>query len=617
MTTRLRSTIPMLVVAVSAGHAGAASAQSTILPLPADGFSGSELLKGKRVTEQECQSAGSAVWVVVAGHGECIRYYHSTAGGTANTALVYLVSDVLLTNERGESTPLAPYLRSTPSVMQNSSNSWSRGLRMPYLVLARPGTYGSSGSHAERRTPRETDAVTAALDAIKAVHGYQRLHLVGHSTGAHTAAALLSRRPDLGCVVLASGLLAVQHFLREAGRTQDATGNKNPVDPYASVGQIVNRADLQIFILTDPDDIVISARSQTAYAKRLAAAGLPVRQIFAAATDPGAHNLASGARRLAKDCAGGMTPEAIVARYQTKPPERDLEVAERPIHGVETLTRGVAISEPQCPVGGEALWVTVTGRGFCVKYWMSVAGGKGNEPLVYIHGDIGGTSAGKTYLNDYGKQLTSGQLHLHARSWSRRYRGPYIAIGRVGALGSSGHHLRDRRSLLEVRVIGAALEVLARKHGFKQFHLVGQSGGGHTVAVLAQTRSDIGCAVMTSGAIAVNALLRERGGAARSANSTYDPIDHVNAMTLRPGQRLLVLSDPKDRRVSYRAQREFVERVKAKGLPILHVNALANDKEHHGLSAQGLRLAIDCAAGLDDAALMAKHDKPTAASDDN
>lgn len=348
--TRLRSAIPMLAVAaVCAGHAGSVSAQSTTSPLPADGFSGSELLKGKRVTEQECQSDGSAVWVVAAGHGECIRYYHSTAGGTASAALVYLVSDVLLTNERGESRPLAPYLRSTPSMMQNSSNSWSRSLRMPYLVLARPGTYGSSGSHAERRTPREIDAVSAALDAIKAVHGYQRLHLVGHSTGAHTAAALLSRRTDLGCVVLASGLLAVQNFLRETGRTQDSTGNKNPVDPYGSVGQIVNRADLQIFMLTDPDDVAISARSQTAYAKRLAAAGLPVRQIFAAAADPGAHNLTSEARRLAKDCAGGTTPEAIVARYQTKPPDRDPDHVERPIHGIETLTRGVTISEPQCP----------------------------------------------------------------------------------------------------------------------------------------------------------------------------------------------------------------------------------------------------------------------------
>ena len=60
--------------------------------------------------------------------------------------------------------------------------------------------------------------------------------------------------------------------------------------------------------------------------------------------------------------------------------------------------------------------MTVAGRGFCVKYWMSVAGGKGNEPLVYIHGDIGGTAAGKVYLSDYGKLLTSGKLELNARS---------------------------------------------------------------------------------------------------------------------------------------------------------------------------------------------------------
>ena len=66
-------------------------------------------------------------------------------------------------------------------------------------------------------------------------------------------------------------------------------------------------------------------------------------------------------------------------------------------------------------------------------------------------------------------------------------------------------------------------------------------------------------------------------------------------MKQRPGLRLFVVSDRKDKFVSYRSQLEFVERVKAHNLPITHVTATATDKDSHGLFAHGLRLAVDCA----------------------
>ena len=66
-------------------------------------------------------------------------------------------------------------------------------------------------------------------------------------------------------------------------------------------------------------------------------------------------------------------------------------------------------------------------------------------------------------------------------------------------------------------------------------------------------------------------------------------------MKQRPGLRLFVVSDRKDKFVSYRSQLEFVERVKAHNLPITHVTATATDKDSHGLFAHGHRLAVDCA----------------------
>jgi hypothetical protein len=72
----------------------------------------------------------------------------------------------------------------------------------------------------------------------------------------------LARRTDLGCVVLASSLLSVRSGLAESGWDQDVTGNKHPVDPVALVDQVAKRPGLRIMVVTDPDDIVISARSR-------------------------------------------------------------------------------------------------------------------------------------------------------------------------------------------------------------------------------------------------------------------------------------------------------------------------------------------------------------------
>jgi hypothetical protein len=141
----------------------------------------------------------------------------------------------------------------------------------------------------------------------------------------------------------------------------------------------------------------------------------------------------------------------------------------------------------------------------------------------------------------------------------------------------------------------AALDALQRYNGFKQFHLVGQSGGGHTVAGLVQLRSDIGRAVITSASHSLRSALWTRGHPPVGKHRFYDPIDHVNTMRRRPGLRLFVVSDRKDKIVSYRSQLEFVERVKAHNLPITRVTATAADKDSHGLFAHGHQLADNCA----------------------
>jgi hypothetical protein len=58
--------------------------------------------------------------------------------------------------------------------------------------------------------------------------------------------------------------------------------------------------------------------------------------------------------------------------------------------------------------------------------------------------------------------VTSAALQRNAQVWSRIYGGPFVVIGRPGTFGSSGHHGRDRRSALEVKVVMAALDARDR-----------------------------------------------------------------------------------------------------------------------------------------------------------
>ena len=79
---------------------------------------------------------------------------------------------------------------------------------------------------------------------------------------------------------------------------------------------------------------------------------------------------------------------------------------------------------------------------------------------------------------------------------------------------------------------------------------------------------------------------------------------------------MIVLSDPDDQIVSFRSQREFAERARAKGLPILHVSADAGTESFHGLHNESQNMAIDCAKDMDDNALAGKYQNKAAPQPD-
>ena len=119
------------------------------------------------------------------------------------------------------------------------------------------------------------------------------------------------------------------------------------------------------------------------------------------------------------------------------------------------------------------------GREFCIRYYLSTAGGGGSRLVVFLQGDRLGR------LNPQTGEFapTSREQDLDTRSsmrtadlMSRQYKTTAIYLARAGIDGSSGDH-RIRGTTLELNVTNMALDAIKQRHGFAGFHLIGQSGG--------------------------------------------------------------------------------------------------------------------------------------------
>src|SRR5262245_39189382 len=61
--------------------------------------------------------------------------------------------------------------------------------------------------------------------------------------------------------------------------------------------------------------------------------------------------------------------------------------AQAEIIPVRQMAQGVRSNPAQCRTHQYAVWVTVSGRGYCVRYYLSTVGGEGSMPIVWLSGD--------------------------------------------------------------------------------------------------------------------------------------------------------------------------------------------------------------------------------------
>ena len=300
----------LAVLAVSAASAAQSQLFGRLDFAEAGDFSEAAVVRGVKAVEAQCQASRHAIWADAGSAGaECLRVW--VAGFDvlpAKRALVYFHGDVFV----GRGKTAANYLNTSLEAQAEFAKSWAKALKVPYLFVGRPGTYGSSGDHMQRRRKDESLLISAAMDALKKRHGIGEWVVAGQSGGGHVTAALLTERNDIVCAVPTSAPSSPRIRWEMMGRTSDTTGYTDSYEPSRFLDKSKAHPDLRVFVLGNPLDRNVFWPSQTVLADALTKAGIPVEVIEAPGSGPDGHGLGNASRTVAGWCAQNLgTPEML------------------------------------------------------------------------------------------------------------------------------------------------------------------------------------------------------------------------------------------------------------------------------------------------------------------
>jgi hypothetical protein len=190
----------------------------------------------------------------------------------------------------------------------------------------------------------------------------------------------------------------------------------------------------------------------------------------------------------------------------------------------QDLLRGITIARAQCEATSETLWLNVHGRDFCIRYYLSTAGGEGSRLVVFLSGDQLGKLNPKTWTwadSSDARDIDTDDIVQIADTFSKMAKTTAIYLARIGVDGTSGNHT-SRETVLELDLMNAALDGIKRHHGFEGFHLAGQSGGSKIAAGLLGLRHDVSCAVLGSGPLVQTAGPQVPGSGAKLFRSNAE-----------------------------------------------------------------------------------------------
>lgn len=282
----------------------------------------------------------------------------------------------------------------------------------------------------------------------------------------------------------------------------------------------------------------------------------------------------------------------------------------------EDMLRGITTTQTLCAATPQTLWLDVDKQHFCVRYYLSTAGGEGTRLVVFLSGDHFGTVNLKTWRwvpvaedknanvtfdpADTYRDINTDDLIRTADAFSKLSKTTAIYLARIGVDGTSGNHA-FRKTLLELHLMNAALDALKQLYGFEGFHLAGQSGGSILVTALAGMRRDITCAVSGSGRLAIS----QDTGSKDPAQTLINPLSFIPSIAQNRALRFMVVTDAADRNAPAKQQTQFVEKMHRAGRDIPQHFVTATDDYHHGVVSYAELVAAGCVLGKSDADISA------------
>lgn len=273
---------------------------------------GADALAGVR---EVCELDRHRVWVDVEGRGDCVAFYPTQDVSGATQAVFYFEGDIP-PSYRNNRQRLGGHLTS----LRRSLEIIAKAYKVPYVLVARPGTFGSTGSHADRRKVREYLVMREAVDAIRRGLGLERVSLAGQSGGATIAGALLTLGlARVSCVTPASGGYDLTAMLDWHSSRQGIVGNhrEHPASLSESfnvmdrIGGVERDARRRVFIIGDVADKVTPFVQQKRFAERLSANGHHAEMIEAKGRGADHHGLSFTSLKIAGLCATGATDDEI------------------------------------------------------------------------------------------------------------------------------------------------------------------------------------------------------------------------------------------------------------------------------------------------------------------
>lgn len=265
----------------------------------------------------------------------------------------------------------------------------------------------------------------------------------------------------------------------------------------------------------------------------------------------------------------------------------------------EDTLRGITMTREECAAKPQTFWLNVYSQDFCVRYYLSTAGGQGSRPVIILNGDHNGpvdptrwTWADPSKASD----VNTDKLVAIADHFSKMAKTTAIYLGRIGVEGTSGTHL-SRKTLVELHLMDMALEALRQRYQFEGFHLFGESGGGRLVFGLAQMRRDVACLISGSGQIVTRGPARP-GDPARTY---FDITGKVQWLAQNRALRMMVISDPYDQQVPTAAQQTpMVQTLRQAGHVVPHLLVEATDPKRHAVLDYGAIAMGGCVLGRHD-----------------